>query len=486
MTTIALMFAFSAQTNTTMATSLERDAFSQALTFSIPKLGSTTLYLPSDIRHGDTITGTVITFPEGRNAAAKAKNEDTLSGYVIEIEGKKSNANGVLRFMISAPSPLRMNVLDKSGKVVASQELECLPTIENPWHSFDIPRIGQAGRPIEINGQFDGDIANTQCSLGGQRAAVLAESPRGCIVMVPPNVSAGQMTILENGKSFSAPFNSLSVQLSAPKTTLLKGEQTTVQATVSGFEGLDREAFPIPFELTNQSPGIIRIQGFQGTSKCFSITPEMVKGNVWTTSMGVTAINAGGFGIRGVLFAVGIHALKKNLDKAGFIALLDAFIAAAEAEVAQINKEEADATAAGKKWPNSPEKTGRKMRRDILKSFIEKMKLARDLAGDDLGIAKVVADKALADKTVLEVGAELIGLAAELLGYTDLPMPGLGTVLKGAKVLTKSAKIIDLIEKAEKALEAYEKASDLKDKAEKLKDLRDALDKAKKGMDEGD
>ena len=82
------------------------------------------------------------------------------------------------------------------------------------------------------------------------------------------------------------------------------------------------------------------------------------------------------------------------------------------------------------------------------------------------------------------LAADLITLAADMLGYTELPLPGIGHLLKGAKaVMKKLPKVVEALEKAEKVYEELEKIKDAKEKLDKAKELKDALDGAKKAME---
>ena len=73
--------------------------------------GNILVYLPTDIRAGDTISGLVVADPAGKTDAERQKNGDTLSGQVVEIENVKAKVNtGKVQFIlppVSAITPKR-------------------------------------------------------------------------------------------------------------------------------------------------------------------------------------------------------------------------------------------------------------------------------------------------------------------------------------------------------------------------------------------
>src|ERR1700674_3454685 len=58
-------------------------------TFTTPS-AKITVTLPDDIAAGDTISGTVVAEPAGKNDAEKQHNAAELTGYVIEVGDKKT------------------------------------------------------------------------------------------------------------------------------------------------------------------------------------------------------------------------------------------------------------------------------------------------------------------------------------------------------------------------------------------------------------
>ncbi len=201
------------------------------------KAGRVTVRLPDDIRAGDMISGTISIEPSGKTAADLARNRDTLEGSVIEIDGKQSRVSGrVLRFAVPTAGLLTLGILATNGRTrigathVMAGNAAPAPTNFNP------PRLGQAGRPLSIQGPFDGDMSNTKVSIGTTAAQIIAESPRQIVVQNPADATGPtQLRVTEAGVDHNTPYRVASVALSAAKTKLLKGEKTTLHVQVSGL-----------------------------------------------------------------------------------------------------------------------------------------------------------------------------------------------------------------------------------------------------------
>ncbi|HJX83319.1 MAG TPA: hypothetical protein VJ723_03125, partial [Candidatus Angelobacter sp.] len=86
-------------------------------------------------------------------------------------------------------------------------------------------------------------------------------------------------------------FRNLKIDLTAPKTSLKKGESTELHVEVSGLEGLHQ---PIPLQLTNQSPNTVNLGG--GNTQTIVIQPSQVStGGTFVKTVPVTGIRSGSF-----------------------------------------------------------------------------------------------------------------------------------------------------------------------------------------------
>ena len=458
--------------------------------------GKVNIHLPDDIAAGDTISGTVIAEPYGTSPYEINENSDVLNGYVVEVKTPKKTikkskvgVNKIAKIVVPAgvATALTLVLKNNKGKTVSKSSIPVNPTtsvIDKP-KDFTVPEIGQTGRPVEIPGPFDGSLDTTSVKIGGKKSPVLAESPRKAVAQTPRDV-VGQvdMELKERNKVTKGKINMLAIKLSAPKTTLLRGEETTITAQVVGLEGLPRDSYPVPFEITNLTPQVIRFLNKPDVSVSTGIKAEQVDGGIWTELIPVVGVNPGHFSVAAKVFYVSIHNTKKNMNLQEFLDWLAAVKTMWQQEVDEINKEEKAVTKKGEKWPDTAEARGRELKRNLLKEKIRQLEAARLAADGQLDIAKQLADKILADVTLVELGAELVGFASDLLGYQDIPMIKVSTVLKGLGAVFKAPKIASAISAAEKTAKAYEKLKEGKEKAEKLKELNEKVKKVKKLIEE--
>lgn len=310
----------------------------QAVTFTVAA-GTVTVNLPNDIRAGDTISGTVVTEPSGQTKEEQAKNYNVLTGLVIEIDDK---ALEQLRTPTQEPGAMikptswiyhvdadkgdlkknsvAISLKNLKGKEIGKKRIPVVygaittysgggtPTPKDPpstggggggvlildCSSCSVPAHGQQGRPVMITGPFDGNSSNTKVTLQPATAdvLVLAESRGKMIFMSPVNTTGpSQLTINEGGRTMTAPFRSLSVNLSAPKTNLQKGETTTLTVKVGGLAGITEEV-PLLLEKT----GVVTMEG--GDVQTRSIKPSEVQADgSFTFTRTMTGLQAGGFSV---------------------------------------------------------------------------------------------------------------------------------------------------------------------------------------------
>ncbi len=141
--------------------------------------GTIKVYLPADMAEGDTISGTVIAEPSGKTEKEKERNSSELNGYVVELENQKSPVSGgVMRRVILAPDidEPSLILLDEKGKQVATVKISVAPAPSKTGPStFVVGGVGQSGKPIVVQGPFDGDSANTSAKVGDSKAQVIAD-----------------------------------------------------------------------------------------------------------------------------------------------------------------------------------------------------------------------------------------------------------------------------------------------------------------------
>ena len=267
--------------------------------FSTPR-GKIRVNLPDDMAAGDTLSGTVSTQPEGMDQNEQARNQGELSGYVIEIEKQQTSSTGRI-FKLAVPTAISTTHLilrGKKGEEIARREIS-VTRQPAPVEEFDLPTLGQQGRPIEVRGPCDGDFGTTNLKVGGEKLEMLAESPRKIVARnTSKQTGLSELEVNERGQTAKGEFRTLGIKLSASKLDLLRGEQTTLIVTVSGLEGI-QEA--VPLELENKSSSVIQMGG--GEVQRINISPSQVQGDTYTTERPLTGIQRGAFTIIGTVIS---------------------------------------------------------------------------------------------------------------------------------------------------------------------------------------
>jgi hypothetical protein len=292
----------------------------QCVTFPAPQ-GKVIVYLPDDMAAGDTISGTVVVEPKGNTTDEWTQNKSVLDGYVIDLAGTKVPSNSTM-FRWTPPTPTSAGqvvqyqlkvfevlpnqtprsisgaVITPNPKITSALPSRAVvtpdPKITTPSTQvaplFLLPQIGQAGRPIEIIGRFDGNAENTKLRIGDQEVTLIAESPRKSVFRSPPNVTGPvEMTLSEMNTQARGTYRSVGVNLSAPKTNLLKGEQTTLKIELSGLQGIGK-----PMPLTLESEGVIMMEG--GNYQPLMIQPSQVQSDGrFATTREITGQQTGGW-----------------------------------------------------------------------------------------------------------------------------------------------------------------------------------------------
>lgn len=396
--------------------------------------GRITVFLPDDLRAGDAISGTVVPEP-GKGSQ--------LAG--VEIGGAPV-APGAFRATISGP--VRVSV---GGTTVELAVDRAAPATKEFW----TPPVMQMGRPLQISGPFDGNASNTAAVFNGLPAVVVAESPRSTIALAGVRNPGGvKIELVENGLRANLTSACTDLKLTTEARTMLKGQRTKLRVDVTGLASVPESAYPLSLELHNLSPAVVSLSGPAGNHRALALQVADVKQGTWSQTFDLVALADGPFQISGILFGVKIHDLKMGLDAEQLAALIDATIASTQAKKDQKVKDGAN------DWTINH-----------FKKKLETLKNARDTL-PDLNGARDLFDKAQSDFTFFEMAGELIDFAAEMLGYKDLPLPGIGHALKVLKVAAKKLpKAIELLEKTEKVIE---KLGELKDGAEKLEKIEEA------------
>ena len=314
----------------------------QKVTFNTPN-GRVIVNLPDEMMAGDTISGTVMAEPKGQTEEERSKNMSALNGYVIQLATpKKSDGTTDFQFkaqVSTATSPFTFTLppsstlaptfrnvinanssglgitltnasgsLSPGGTTTIPIELVSL-SLQSvvPLNTFQLPTIGQQGRTVVILGPFDGNAQNTTLNFSTLRSQVqdfekntenvsggfglIAESPRKAVFECPTNVTGPiEIALNEGNTQTKASYRNVGVNLSAPKTSLLKGERTTLTVQVTGLQGIKQ---PVP--LTLDSKGVITMEG--GPYQPLVIQPSQVGADGrYATTRGITGVQTGVWG----------------------------------------------------------------------------------------------------------------------------------------------------------------------------------------------
>ena len=275
---------------------------------SVPQ-GTLRVYLPDDLAAGDTISGTVVAEPAGRTEAERSANTSALNGYVVDVGTKSAGvAQRAFTFVVPAAAASTVLVLrDAKGKAITRSSIPVHPP-QPPFgrtalpRDFHFPQVVAAGQPFPVAGPFSGDVATITLAVGGQRADVIAESPRTIVAVAPASISGPtSVRLTEGGDAAVAPCRVIALTLSAPKTNLTRGEHTTLHVLVSGLEGLRQ---PIPLQLVNSTPGVVSLEG--GQTQVLMIAPSDVRpDNTYAADREVTSLRPGGFTISAAIAEFG-------------------------------------------------------------------------------------------------------------------------------------------------------------------------------------
>ena len=282
------------------------------------KSGKLTVNMPDDAALGDTISGTVVAEPAGDTVEERQANMDTLNGYVFDIPeipskvvesepeetpGKEPESKKTVTWDIPVTVSgeiVDLVIRDPKGNEVTKTDLPVsppstyTPPAEPEASDYNLPTIGQAGRPIEVTGPFDGEAVNTDVKIGGKDASILTQSPRKTVVESPKDVIGPTDIELTDGDvTVKGQYRSVALNLSADKLRLKKGEQTRLTVQVMGLQGLQEE---IPISLVNKSPTVVSMEG--GDNQTVTIRPEEVDSEgIYTINRTLTGIQTGPFSI---------------------------------------------------------------------------------------------------------------------------------------------------------------------------------------------
>ncbi len=289
--------------------------------------GIVKVYLPNDVREGETISGTVQLFPNGTGTNKAAKSLDQLLQTQISVgkyasptqplaslQQKNPTNNSSFAFKTIAKQPFDISITDIKG-AKKEQPIALHPNVEMPSFNYcALPTHAMAGSPLVIQGPFDGDCSNTNCNLNNTSMEVLAESPRQCIVQIPQGLPAQNLVAISEAgnKMCEVPLNTVDLSVSADKLNLKRGEQTMVHILVTGLNALKDTA---KLTISNLSTGLIALS--PANEQRIILLPDSFKTTgTYKKDVTVTGLQTGDYTMNVNLDLPGIQAEVKEVKLA--------------------------------------------------------------------------------------------------------------------------------------------------------------------------
>ena len=263
--------------------------------------GTVKIYLPDDIRAGDIISGTVVADPSGNNERQRERNLVELGKYSLQIDGNKYTIpvkKEPFKWIIPKDRQLSASVelLQVNGSKAGQFSLpfNINPAAEPRQEGCVIPSHALTAAPVQIKGSFDGDLANTQCRLGGQSMEVIAESPRQCQAYYPESAQGSRMIqVSEKGReNCSRQVSGVELQVSSGRLNLRKGEQTFLTVKITGLQDLPATAV---LTVTNNSTNVVSM--YPSNDVVIPLLPEKVAGGSFEQQFEINSIMTGNYSV---------------------------------------------------------------------------------------------------------------------------------------------------------------------------------------------
>jgi predicted nuclease with TOPRIM domain len=241
--------------------------------FPLPQ-GKISVYLPDDIRPGETVSGTVTAIPAGASEKEKIRNRELLEKYTLHLLDAMSGKEELSRlFRFSTKSSDPSITLTLNNKIISTAPVRMNNMTGRPG-IVSLPTHILTAAPARITGPFDGNASNTQCRIDGKVMEILAESPRQCIIKFPEAVSGPHtVSVTENGKITEINVSAVNMNVNAGKLNLQKGEKTYVDVTISGLQNLPSNA---TLTCVNSTTAVVTMTG--GESQVIPIPPAHISG----------------------------------------------------------------------------------------------------------------------------------------------------------------------------------------------------------------
>ena len=256
----------------------------------IPKDAALAFVLPSPLKPGEVVSGTVVedaarflsragltVVPIVLPATTRPEPE-ALSDWMVESPGEPPRpANGPVTFTVPIGMPrfhvVLRSVDDPSRAATLTLHAPLLPALPRRRKSvrFAAAPLCLRGDFCAISGPFHGEASQTIVALGAMPGAILAESRETAYVRLPAfaPTGPGHLLVSEGDALAALPVVVVDLKFSPNGATLDKGGATMVQAMLTGPESLpDDDWRPLPPAAKH---GSLRIVVHNGTAQTASL-----------------------------------------------------------------------------------------------------------------------------------------------------------------------------------------------------------------------
>jgi hypothetical protein len=218
------------------------------------------LVLPSHIRPGERISGSVVEDPAAYEGMpqitvtrfalpfAGSGNGSTLAGWRVETSGEPPQpADGPIELNVP-PGQVELAVMfraaDREGAPV-SKGIPITPS-KNPGKastSYLAPATCIKGQLCMVSGPFSGNSSKSFAAFMDQPARIIAETTTAAYIAIPDAIEPGQrpLAISEGSKAIAFPTVVSKVGLRPDRRDLKQGEQFLMYLTVDGIEEIPEE-----------------------------------------------------------------------------------------------------------------------------------------------------------------------------------------------------------------------------------------------------
>jgi hypothetical protein len=270
--------------------------------------GRVLIYLPTDVRPGDKISGSAFAEPAGRSDDERMQNARVLDGDVLVVGDQKVHVSNTTFTFTVPPDTTTLNFLlqEGSGRDIAKSDLPLSRSTAPVTGRIWVPAVAESGGTVSLAGPFDGDRSNTYVRVDGKEVGVLAESPRSCVFAAPFAMAGpARLMVHERDLSVERQINVVSLTVMAPARTIRSGSRTTMAVQVDGLQNVPSGAFPIVVELYNDNPKVMKFVGEDGPVYHLQITPSDVSNGHALKTVPIVGRGRGSFRVSYAIYSQG-------------------------------------------------------------------------------------------------------------------------------------------------------------------------------------